>query len=496
MRLALRPLAALGTAFGLAAAPGLAAAETAVSIGMQQEPTVLDPTADATASIDAMLTANVFESLTTVSESGEILPALAESWEVSDDGLTYTFRLVEDAAFHDGAVFDSSDVKFSFDRAMAEDSVNPSKDIFEPIASVEAPDPRTVAITLKNPDAFFLFSMAQGDASIVDPSDVETNATNPVGTGPYRFASWTRGDRLVLEAVEGHRDAAPGMIPRVTFRFIGEAPAAVAALLAEEIDAFPGMPAPETLEQFKADPRFDVVVGTTEGEIILAMNNARPPFDDVRVRRAISHALDRQAIIDGAYYGYGEPIGSFFPPHHAAYVDLTGMYPHDPEAAKALLAEAGAEDLEVTLRLPHFPYARRSGEIIQQQLAEAGIDAKIENVEWGFWIGEVYKNKNYDMTIIAHTSPNDMGNFARGPDYFYGYVDPDFTALWDRIRTEPNPERLTELLQQGQRHLAEQAVHGFLFQLPKLGVYDAGLSGYWASAPVLFAPLKDLRWEG
>ncbi|MFO7855036.1 MAG: ABC transporter substrate-binding protein [Paracoccaceae bacterium] len=495
MRLPAPLLAGLAAA-ALAAAPGLAVAKTSVSIGMQQEPTVLDPTADATASIDSMLTANVFESLTTVNESGEVLPALAESWEVSDDGLTYTFTLVEDAVFHDGAAFDSSDVKFSFDRAMAEDSVNPSKDVFAPIASVEAPDARTVVITLSRPDAFLLFNLSQGDASIVDPSDVETNATDPVGTGPYRFASWTRGDRLVLEAVEDHRDAEPGMMQRITFRFIGEAPAAVAALLAEEIDAFPGMPAPETLEQFKADPRFDVVVGTTEGEIILAMNNARPPFDDVRVRRAISHALDRPAIVEGAYYGYGEPIGSFFPPHHAAYVDLTGMYPHDPEKARALLAEAGVEDLEVTMRLPHFPYARRSGEIIQQQLAEAGIDAKIENVEWGFWISEVYKNLNYDMTIIAHTSPNDMGNFARGPEYFYGYDDPEFTALWDEIRTEPNPERLAELLQQGQRHLAEQAVHGFLFQLPKLGVYRSGLSGYWASSPVLFAPLKDLRWEG
>lgn len=465
-----------------------------ISIGLQQEPTVLDPTVDATASIDGMLAHNVYESLVTVNEQGEVLPDLAASWDVSEDGLTYTFHLVEDAAFHDGASFEAEDVVFSFERAMAEDSQNPSKEIFKPVESVEAVDPRTVKITLSRPDAFFLFNMAQGDASIVDPASAESNVTNPVGTGPYRFKSWTRGDRLVLEKNEDHRDAGPEMIDAVTFRFISDAPAAVAALLADELDAFPAMPAPETLAQFEGDPRFKVVTGSTEGEVILAMNNSRPPFDDVRVRKAVTHALDRQEIIEGAYYGYGDPIGSFFPPHHKSYVDLTGLYPHDVEKARALLEEAGAVGTTVTIRVPPFPYATRSGEIIQQQLTEAGFDAKLENVEWGFWIGEVYKQKNYDMTVIAHTSPNDIGNFAKGPDYFYGYDNPEFNALYEKIETASDPEELDRLLKEGQRFLAEDAVHGFLFQMPALGVYKTELSGYWPSAPVLFEPLNQLRW--
>jgi len=466
-----------------------------VTIGMQQEPTVLDPTADATASIDTITAHNIYESLITVTEAGEIRPQLAESWIVSEDGLVYTFDLRDGVTFHDGTTFDSADVKFTFDRAMAEDSTNPSKGIFAPVASVETPDADTVVVTLKNPDAFFLFNIAQGDASIVAPESAETNTTNPVGTGPYRFDSWTRGDRLTLKADPGHRDYSDAVIDTVTFRFVADPAAAVAALLAEDIDAFPGMPAPETLEQFKADPRYDVVIGTTEGEVILALNNSKPPFDDIRVRRAINHALDRQAIIDAAYFGYGTPIGSFFAPHHQSYVDLTGVYPLDIEKARALLAEAGAENLEVSLRLPHFPYARRSGEIIQAQLAEAGIDVNIENVEWAFWIGEVYRNKACDMTIIAHTSPNDLGNFARGPDYFYGYDNPEFTELWNRIRTEADPRQLDALLKEGQHFVTDEAVHGFLFQLPKLGVYDKDLAGYWQSSPVLFAPLSELRWN-
>lgn len=472
----------------------MAAAETAVVIGLQQEPTSLDPTAEATASIDGMLTHNVYESLVSVTEDGEVVPDLAESWTVSDDGLTYTFTLRDGVKFHDGSDLDSADVAFSFARAMAEDSVNPSKDIFEAIESVETPDPRTVVITLSKRDAFFLFGMAQGDASIVAEESAATNNVTPVGSGPYKFDSWTRGGQVVLIKNPDHRDADDVQIDKVTFRFIADPAAAVAALLSEEIDAFPGMPAPEVLGQFEADDRFKVVNGTTEGEVILAMNNSRPPFDDLRVRQAVSHALDRKAIIDGAMYGYATPIGSFFAPHNKAYIDLTGTFGFDIEKAKALMKEAGHEDgIAVTLRLPPFPYARRSGEIIQSQLAKIGIDVAIENVEWGFWISEVYKKKAYDMTIIAHTSPNDMGNFARGPDYFYGYDDPDFNDLWNRIRTEPDPEKLVELQKEGQRYLAEKAVHGFLFQLPRLGVYKANLSGYWTSSPVLFEPLKNWR---
>ncbi len=470
------------------------AEKTDIVIGMQQEPTTLDPTADATASIDVILTANVFQSLTTVSQSGEVLPSLAESWTISDDGLTYTFNLVKGVKFHDGTDMDASDVKFSFERAMAEDSVNPSKDIFEPITSVTVIDPYTLEIVLSSKEAFFLFNMAQGDASIVGPESADTNKTNPVGTGPFQFTSWTRGDRLVLSKYEDYRDADSIALERVEYRFISDPAAATAALLAEELDAFPGFPAPEILPQFEADPRFNVTVGSTEGEVILAINNAKPPFDDIRVRRAINYAINRDEIIDGAMYGRATPIGSFYPPHGSAYVDLTGRYPYDVAKARAPFEEAGVAGTTMTLRVPPFPYAKRSAEIIQAQLTAAGIDARVENVEWGFWIGEIYKKQNYDMTIIAHTSPNDMGNFARGKDYFYGYEDPAFDDLWGRIRTETDPVKRNELLKEGQIFLAENAVHGFLFQLPLLGVYRTGLSGYWTSAPVLFQPLAGVSW--
>lgn len=484
-------LAALSLAAALAAEA--AAAETKLAIGLQQEPTSLDPTADATASIDGMLMQNVYESLTTVNEAGEVAPNLAAGWEISEDGLTFRFRLVEGAKFHDGTGFDAEDVKFSFDRAMAPDSANPSKGIFASIESVTVAGPAAVEIRLKRKDAFFLFNLAQGDAAIVAPESAATNNAAPVGTGPFRFDGWTRGDRLTLAKNPDHRAASTVTIDKVEFRFIADAAAASAALLAEEIDAFPGFPAPELLPQFEADPRFRVEVGTTEGEVILAMNNSKPPFDDIRVRRAISHAIDRSEIIEGAMYGRAAPIGSFYPPHGPAYVDLTGAWPHDTETAKALLAEAGVAGATLTLRVPQFPYATRSAEIIQAQLAEAGLNVQVENVEWGFWLDEIFKKLNYDMTIIAHTSPNDLGNFARGPKYFYGYEDAEFVALWEAISAEVDPAARNELERKAQRHVTDRAVHGFLFQLPQLGVYKAGVTGFWNSRAVLYQPLAGVR---
>lgn len=487
-------LAAFALTSALLAGPAFA--KTDISIGMQQEPTSLDPTTDATAAIETMLTGNVYEQLTRVEENGEVAPSLAREWTISDDGLTYTFKLFEGVTFHDGSPLTAETVKFTFDRAMAKDSANPSKSIFEPIESVTVIDPATVEMKLKRKDAFFLFNLASGKASIMSPTAVATNAAKPVGSGPYRFASWARGDRLVLEANPAHRDAANVGMKSVTFRFMSDPAAATASLMAQEIDAFPGFPAPELLPQFEADPRFAVNVGTTEGEVILAFNNSRAPFTDIRVRQALSHAIDRKEIIDGAMYGQATPIGSFFPPHHRAYVDLTTTYPTDVEKAKAMLAEAGlAQGTSLSLRVPPFPYATRSAEIIQSQFAKAGVEVKIENVEWGFWLDEVYKKLNYDMTIIAHTSPNDLGNFANPPTYFYGYDNAQYRTLWDAIRTETDADKRDELSREAQRFLAREAVHGFLFQLPALSVVRKELTGFRLSSPVLAQPLTALRWQ-
>ena len=292
---------ALGLAFG--AAPALAA-KTSASIGMQLEPPNLDPTGGAAAAIDEVVYANVFEGLTRFGADGSILPALAENWEISEDGLTYTFKLRTGVTFHDGSGFEAEDVKFSLDRARADDSTNAQKALFADIASVEVVDPTTVKVTLSQPNGSFLFNMAWGDAVIVAPETAADNAAKPVGTGPFTLSEWVKGDRVELARNPDYWGE-PVRLDQVTFKFISDPTAAFAAMMAGDIDAFPTFPAPENLVQFEADPRFEVIIGSSEGETILAMNNRKAPLDNIKVRQAITHAIDRQAIIDGAMFGYG-----------------------------------------------------------------------------------------------------------------------------------------------------------------------------------------------
>lgn len=488
----------LAVALGLAVAaggalPAGAAPRTDINIGMQLEPPHLDPTAGAAAAIDEVVYANVFEGLTRFAADGTVQPALAESWEIAPDGLSWVFTLREGVTFQDGTPFTAEDVVFSFDRAMGEESTNAQKQLFDGINEVTAIDDTTVEIGLDTPKGALLSSLAWGDAVIVSPASADTNKQRPVGTGPFRFESWVQGDRITLERNPDYWGAAPAL-ERVTFRFISDPTAAFAAMMAGDIDAFPVFPAPENLAQFEADPRFRVIVGTTEGETILAMNNARKPFDDIRVRQAIAHAIDRGAIIEGAMFGYGTPIGTHFAPHNPAYQDLTAMSAYDPARSRALLAEAGYPDgFDVTLALPPPSYARRGGEIVAAQLRAVGIRPRIVNVEWAQWLDQIFGRKDFDLTIISHTEPLDIGIYAR-PDYYFGYDDPVMRALMKGVDATADPAEQNELYRAAQERVAGRFVNAFLFQLAKTGVADARIEGLWVDMPTQANDMTHVRW--
>ena len=446
----------------------------------------------AAAATDEVVYANLFEGLTRFGPDGTVLPALAESWDIEDEGRVYVFHLHDGVTFHDGSAFDAEDVVFSLDRARAEDSTNAQKVLFEGIERVEAVDPQTVRVTLSAPDGNFPFKMAWGDAVMVDPASANDLATDPVGTGPFRLDRWVQGDRVVLTAFDDYWGEAPAL-KTATFRFISDPSAAFAAMMAGDVDAFPNFPAPETLPQLEADPRFKVIVGTTEGETILAMNNTRPPLDDIRVRQAIAHAIDRQDIIDGAMFGYGTPIGSHFAPHHPDYLDLTAQSAHDPEMSKKLLDEAGVGPVKLRLALPPPSYARRGGEIVAAQLREVGIDTEITNMEWAQWLESVFKGGDFDLTIVSHTEPLDIDIYAR-PDYYFHYAKPEFVALMDQLKQAVSPEQRSALYQQAQQMIADDYVNAFLFQLAKTGVANARIEGLWENAPTQANDLTQVRW--
>ncbi len=476
----------------LSAGTSAFAARTDLVIGITLEPPHLDPTAGAAAAIDEVLYANVFEGLTRIGANGEVLPALAESWTVSDDGKVYTFKLHSGVKFHDGTDFNADDVKFSLDRARADNSVNAQKGLFAAIDTVEMVDPATVRITLKNPQSSFLYNMGWGDAVIVAPETADTNKEKPVGTGPFKFQNWAKGSSITLVKSDTYWGA-PVSLDKAEFRIVTDAAAAVPALLSGDVQAFPFFD-PDSVAQIQGDPRFKVMIGATEGETILSMNNKKPPFDRLQVRQAISFALDRKAIIDGASAGLGVPIGSHMSPANKAYVDLTGLYPHNVEKARELLKESGLENgFKATLKLPPPPYARLGGEIIASQLRDVGIDLQIVPVEWAQWLDQVFTKKDYDLTIVSHTEPNDIDIYSR-KDYYFNYDNPTFDKIIADLNLTSDEAKRMTLLGEAQKILADDAVVGFLYELPKVGVWDAKLEGFWENAPIQANDLTKVKW--
>ncbi|AXI48343.1 ABC transporter substrate-binding protein [Sulfitobacter sp. SK012] len=473
---------------------GAALAKDDITVALQLEPPHLDPTSAAAGAIDSVLYSNVFEGLTRFDSNGGIISGLAARWDISADGCDYTFHLQSGVTFHDGTTMDAEDVKFSLDRARADDSVNAQKGLFENIDTVTIVDPQTITVRLKKPDGNFLFNMAWGDAVIVAVESIGEIKQKPIGTGAFKFDNWTQGDKIELSRNPDYWGT-PAALDNVTFKFISDPTAAFASLMAEDVDYFNGFPAPENLPQFEADDRFQVLVGSSEGETILSMNNKQAPFDNKLVRAAVAHAIDRQAIIDGAMFGYGTPIGAHFAPHNPAYVDQTGLSNFDPEKSKALLAEAGFPDgFETTLDLPPPSYARRGGEIIAAQLAEVRITAKINNVEWAQWLETVFRGKNFGLSIVSHTEPMDIGIYAN-PDYYFQYDNPEFQELMTTLTATSDPATRTKLMGDAQKIIAEDYVNGYLFQLAALGVAKAGLQGLWVNAPTQATDLTGVSWS-
>ncbi|HLJ72896.1 MAG TPA: ABC transporter substrate-binding protein [Roseiarcus sp.] len=493
MRKSFRLIIAAGAA--LFASAAFAAPKDSVTIGMVLEPPGLDPTTGAAAAIGEITHYNIYEGLTKINADFSVTPLLADSWTLSPDLKTFTFKLKSGVKFQDGEPFSSKDVKFSFERAASKDSTNKDKAFFASIDKIDTPDPQTVALTFKQPSFEALFHLGMNTAVIVDEKSEATNATNPIGTGPYKMTNWNKGSSVTLEKWAGFRDPSKIAIAKATFRIINDPAAQVAALLSGDVDDFPRFGGVQSVDQFKNDPRFQVIIGGTEGKTILAMNNKRKPLDELKVRQAIAYAIDRKAIIDGAMNGYGVPIGSHLTPNDPGYIDLTGEYPHDPAKAKALLKEAGVTTpLSLSLILPPPAYAREGGQIIAAELAEVGIQAKIENVEWAQWLSGVYKGHNYDLTIISHVEPLDIDIYAN-PDYYFGYDNKDFQAIIAKMNAAPDLATFKKYIGEAQKKIADDCVNAFLFQLQQITIANKNLQGLWKDSPIFANDLSAMSWK-
>jgi peptide/nickel transport system substrate-binding protein len=451
-------------------------------IGLQQEPTSLDPTADATASIATILLDNLYQGLVRLDGSGKITPSLARSWDVAPDGTALTFHLANGVKWHDGTPFTAQDVKFSWDRAADPNTnpVNPHRDYWAPVKSVDVVDDGTVKVTLNQYSDNWLFHMAAGSACIVSANSANTNRTNPIGTGPFKYGNWNHGASLSLTRNNDYwGDQAK--LNEVEFRFFSDGNAMNNALKAGDIDALSQVGSYQQVTTFQQDPNFTVAKGAASGKAMISINEASAPLNDKRVRQALYAAIDRQAYIDGFYAGLAVPIGSHASPNDGEpyYADLTSVNTFDPARAKQLLESAGQENLKLRLaQVSSFPYAVSFTDILTSQLQAIGVQLDVQPMEFPRWLQQVFSNaQDYDLTIINHVEERDIGNYAN-PKYYWHYDNPDVVGWLKQADAEPDATKRNALYKQIQQQLADDAANLWIAAPNNLGILRKGFMGY------------------
>ncbi|MFC4943859.1 ABC transporter substrate-binding protein [Pseudonocardia sp. GCM10023141] len=452
-------------------------ANAALTIGLTAEPANLDFTKTDGAAIPEALLVNVYEGLVKIDQdTGKIVPALAESWTVSPDGLTYDFTLRQGVTFSNGQPFTASDVKFSIERVKSADWTVSLKSGMSVVSSVTAVSPTQARVVLSQPSNNWLFRMTTRIGAMFSPSGIADLANKPVGTGPYEVTAFRHGDALELTARANYWGTKPA-IGKVTLRYFKDATAATNALLTKGIDVIGTVQAPESLAQFTSDKRFQVIEGTTNGEVVLAMNNTpTAPTGDVRVRQAIAMAIDHKALLDTAWAGRGALIDSMVPPTDPWYEPLPDVTPYNPDAARKLLAEAGKPALKLRFRIANLPYAVASAQVVQSQLKAVGIDAQIEPMEFpAQWLQQVFKNADYDLSIVSHVEPRDISTFG-DPSYYWRYDNKQVAALLAQADSGPADQQVATMRQVA-RTIAQDAAADWLFLLPNLIVATTDVKG-------------------
>jgi peptide/nickel transport system substrate-binding protein len=464
-----------------------------LTVAQGVEPPGLDPTTATSTAIPRVVYSNILEGLVKIDRNGKIVPALAKEIKTSKDGKEYTFILKKGVKFHDGKTFDAEDVRFTIERLLDPKTATAHPEYYKDIDSVQALNSYTVKIKLKNVNSMFLFNLARPDSIIVNKQTVDQLKSAPVGTGPFRFVEWVRGDRVTLTKFKDYHKKGIPYLDKVTFKFIGDPSAQIASLKAGNIDAIAYDVSPENALLLEKDSRFKVLNGYTTTKVILATNHSRKPFTDIRIRRAMAYAIDRKALINGAMSGFGVPIGSHMDPGNPYYIGLTKAYPFDPQKSKQLLAEAGYPNgFEATIKLPErYVYAKRTGEIITDMLSQVGIQLKIELIEWGQWVDRVFKNADYDLTVIGHAEPFDINIYAN-PKYYFRYDSPKLQETLRKAETEVDPKVRRELYIACQKIITEDAVNGFLYVLPSLPTMKKEVMNWWKDYPMTVTDVTEV----
>lgn len=452
--------------------------------GVAAQPETLDP--QATAATSSFQTSHsIYDGLVRVDRDGEIVPLIATGWDISDDGLTWTFSLNEGIRFHNGDVLTSADVKATFERIVDPDLASPKEKEFETITAIRTPDDHTVVFELSESTPSLIAAFASGWGAILPEALIEAGhdfGNDPVGSGPFSFRRWTRDSSLELERFDDYFRG-PAAVDGVTLTFVSDSSIQLQGLLAGEFDVI-DQPAAADLESIEANPDLNLESFASGLVNVAAMNTRRAPFDDVRVRQALNLAVDKEVVM-GVAYGSGFLTGTFMEAGSPWLPEDLEPWPYDPERARELLAEAGhADGFTFTLTLPQLYDAHiLAGQIVQSQLAEIGVNAEIEIVEWGVWLNEIYGGpRDFDMTLVGHTGKLDptgrLGGYETDGNYV-GFTTPRLGELLELAAVEADQAEREALYAEALFILHDEAPWIFLGTPYVRATTRANVEGFW-----------------
>ncbi|MFT4213725.1 MAG: ABC transporter substrate-binding protein [Microbacterium sp.] len=444
--------------------------DASVDVRLVLEPSNLDIRETAGVALDQILIDNVYQGLVSRTPDQQIVDTLASSHTISDDGLTYTFTLREGITFHDGQELTPEDVVWSLqqvkDNATYVDSARLAN-----VSSIEA-DGQDIVLTLSAPDSTLLWNLTGRAGLVLKKDDEIDRKTAANGTGPFTLTDWKQGDSITLERYDDYWGE-KAQVAEVVLDIIPDNQAALTAALAGELDVVTGFDA--TLkDQIEANGDFALVVGASTDKGTLAMNSTSGPLADIRVRQAIRQAIDHDAIIEAL--GAGQTLYGPIPEQDPGYEDLSDTAPFDPDAAKALLAEADAEDITLTLTIPSF-YPTTFLQILVSNLDDVGITLKVDSVEFSTWLNDVYVNHDYELSFVLHTEARDFENWAN-PDYYFTYDNAEVQELYTAAVAATDDETAAGYLAQAARIVAEDQAADWLYNGASVVAVGTDITGF------------------
>ena len=451
-----------------------------VVVAVPQDPDFLDPHRAAASGTYEMMF-NVFEGLLKPDSTGNVVPAVAESFSISSDGLSYTFRLREGVKFHNGREVEMADVLYSLNRLRGTESeAGLSSDFVKFVSNIEAIDEKTVVISLNTLNTDFLekFIIA------IIPADNSDHNLNPVGTGPFRFVRYQPGQRLVIARFDQYWNTRLPEIDEVEFRIIPDTQAALMSFMAGEVQM---LPRADAIQALILEGRYNLI-GVEQNMVqLMAMNLDRTPFSDIAVRQAINLAIDKDEIIDLVANGYGTKLGSNMSPIMEKYYQegLENYYETDLDKSKRLLTEAGyPSGFKTKITVPsNYQFHIDTAQVIAEQLKKVGIQADIELVEWGVWLDRVYARRDYEMTIIGLTGKLSAYDILKRylsdyPRNFFNYLNPEYDKLVNSAIMQTDIDRKAELFKNAQSVLTEEAVAVYIMDPNFIVALAPDLFGY------------------